>query len=98
MSKYNLNAYILQQYAKNTGNKRAILVLEESYIGLIHTVEIGSITLDEDDIKYLLEKYEISELEKKEIEYEIAFKKLSNIQDEIKFLKSNQTIKYTIIK
>lgn len=89
MSKYNLNAYILQEYANNTGDKSATLVLREYLPSLFHTIDIGSITLDEDDLKYLLEKYKISELEKKEIEHEITFKKLSEIQDEIKFLNSN---------
>ena len=88
MSKYNLNAYYLKKYANTTGNnKSATLSLQEHLPSVCHSINIGSIKLDEEDINCLLEKYKISDLQQKEIEQEAVFKRFNEIQDEIKFLR-----------
>lgn len=90
MSKYKLNAFYLQKYTSiEGGNKHAVLTLTQYFGGLVGSMEIGSIKLDEEDINYLLNKYKISELEQKEIEQDKTLKKLNELQDAIKFLKGN---------
>ena len=90
MIKYKLNAYYLQKYISiKSNNKSAVLTLTENFPGIAHSMTVGSIKLDEEDINYLLNKYKISELEQKEIEQDEALKKLNELQDAIKFLKGN---------
>ena len=90
MIKYKLNAYYLQRYISiKSDSKSAVLKLTEHFPGIAHSMEIGSIKLDEEDINYLLNKYKISELEQKEIEQDETLKKLNELQDAIKFLKGN---------
>ena len=88
MDQFILNAYTLKKYNDCEGYKSAKLSLTNNFPDMGRSISLGSISLDEEDILYLYNKYKISELKQKEVEESILFRKLNEIRENIKYLKS----------
>jgi len=94
MKELDLIAYKIKKFVDNQEDKKQCAVTFSTYYKYVSEYTSRprtefSFLLDMEDINYLLNKYQISELTAKEIEQDIAVKHLSKIQEELNFLKSH---------